>query len=298
MEDVQEHQKPKVETVENNEQEQNENANQNQTQNNDEQSETDASKNKEDERKKKEYEEQQIARINLIFGNPTDLQNLYKIYAEEFQVIAQKRVEVESVKSESNTENDNDKQENNDNDNETQESEPKTAGKELKDAEKEFAGRWGLNPEELSDKIEVLQVGCVATVVPEDIDPEKKKVYNAILEKAQKMKIHERLDKFKKYLEENKGIEVKLEIFANGMANFSLSCDAEATFDFLEQFDLFEKREKIKESLQKKAEEAKKKAEEQAQNSNEEQNNEQNDNPVLNNENNENESNNGEHEEL
>lgn len=270
---MEEQQNPKVETVENAEQVQDENENQAQTQNNDEQSE-------EDIEKRKKYENEQIARINLIFGKPTDFQKLYEEYAKEFQVIAQKRAEVENLKSESNTENDNDKQENNDNDNETQESELKTAEKKLKDAEKEFAGRWGLNPEELSDKIEVLQVGCVATVVPQHLTFKEKEERNNVLKKAMEINLYKKLPEFAKFLQV-RGINAKLEQFGDDMAKFDPGCDAEAVSYFLDEFCELEKQKeeikaqkekeerekKEKESIKDKAKDAKKEADEKSENS-------------------------------
>ncbi len=265
---MEDQQNPKVETVENAEQVQNEN--QAQTLNNDEQSE-------EDIERRKKYEEQQIARINLIFGKPTDLQKLYEEYAKEFQVIAQKRAEVESLKKETNEKNDNDKQENNNNNaNEPQGSESKTL---QQDEEKEFAGRWGLNPEELSGKIEVLQVGCVATVVPQHLTFKEKEERNNVLKKAMEINLYKKLPDFAKFLQV-RGINAKLEQFGDDMAKFDPGCDAKAVSYFLDEFCELEKQKeeikaqkekeerekKEKESIMDKAKDAKKEADEQSEN--------------------------------
>lgn len=271
MEDVQEdvqEQKPEVETVENYEQEQNGNENQVQTPNNDEQSE-------EDIEKRKKYEEEQIARINLIFGKPIELQKLYDEYEKEFKIIAKKRAEKET-----NKENNDDEQKNIDNVNENQESEPKITEKKLKDAEKEFAGRWGLNPEELSDKIEVLQVGCVATVVPQHLTFKEKEERNNVLKKAMEINLYKKLPKFAKFLQV-RGINAKLEQFGDDMAKFDPGCDAEAVSYFLDEFCELEKQKeeikaqkekeerekKEKESIKDKAKDAKKEADEKSENS-------------------------------
>lgn len=281
MEDPQKQQEIKVETVENNEQVQDENGNENQaqTQNNDEQSE-------ENTEKRNKYEEEQIARINLIFANPTNFQELYDKYAKEFQAIAQKRAKVKSLKEKTNEENKDDKTDNNEN--EQQESETKTtekeleaAEKELKDAEKKFAGRWGLNHKKLPNKIEVLQVKCVATVVSQELPFDEKKKRYDVLEKVIAINLYKKLQEFTEFLQVI-GVEAELEQFGNGMAKFDPGCDAYALSYFLDEFCELEKQKEEKEkeenekkSIKDKAKEAKEKADQQNKNNENNENNEQ-----------------------